>query len=494
MPEQTYLIFDLGASNVRALAGRFNGKTVSFKEVYRFDNRPVMAAGTLYWDLLFLFSQLEIGIGKAVDECGEIKSIGIDTWGCDFGFIDKRGKLLSNPVNYRDARRHAVSEELFALVDREKLFGSTGIFQLSIMSIFNLFAMKLDNAAELQSADKFLMMPDLLNYLLTGEITNDYTDATTTCLYNPESNKWESWVLDALGIDKNLFSDTILPGTKIGPLQKSICEELDLPAIPVTSVAGHDTASAFTGIPVIDNNKKWAFLSLGTWGVMGAETSSPLLTTEILNAGIGNEGNADGRTFLARNITGLWITQECREAWIRENRSNISFQEIVAAAEKAGPFQGIIDVDDPLFGQVQPHMPDTVISSCRRDGFSVSEDIGSVARIVYESLVMKFYEVLLQIVGYIGYEFELLHIIGGGTKNRLLCQWTADITGLPVIAGPAETTAAGNLIAQLVGSGEIESFQAGREIVRASFETIVYQPAKRQEWLDAYKNFKKVAG
>lgn len=492
MIEKRFLVVDFGASNVRVLTAMFNGSCYSFQEVYRFPNRPVWAAGTLYWDILHLLTELKDGIRKAAAEYGEIFSIGIDTWGVDFGFIDRKGKLLANPVNYRDPRRHSVSDALFEKIDREELFARNGMFQLTIMSIFELVAMNRDNAAELREADRFLMMPDLFNYFLTGNPVNEYTNATTTLLLNAETKQWDEKLLSVAGCDHRLFSDPVLPGTSIGMIQKSVCEELEIDPFQVTAVASHDTASAIAGIPVADTGKSWAYLSLGTWGVIGTVTKRPILTRGVLDAGIGNEGSWDGKTFLARNLTALWITQQCREAWIHHGRTDLEWSEIIGAAEKKGGFQGFIDVDDPEFAGMQTDMPKLIVTKCREKGFSVSEDIGSVARVVYESLVMKFKEVLEQIEMHAGRRFELLHIIGGGSRNPLLCQWTANLLAIPVIAGPAETTAAGNLAAQLLSSGDVSSFDEVRAVVCNSDETADYMPKETGKWAEGYETYRNV--
>ncbi len=489
MADRRFLIFDFGAGSGRGLLARFDGKALSFREVHRFENRPVFIAGTLYWDVLHLFSEMIIGIRKAVRDYGTIDSVGIDTWGVDFGFLSPDGKLLANPVHYRDVRRNSVSDELFSRIDRMDLFQSTGIFQLPIMSLFSFFAMHIDDAPEYKGSDAFLMMPDLFHYFLTGEKLSEYTIATTTAFFNQMEKKWAFDVLDTLSLRRDILRPIVYPGTKIGTFSRALQEEYTLPPVGVTAVAGHDTASALAGIPVSKEGKEWVYVSLGTWAVAGCETLKPVLTREVLDSGVGNEGSADGKTFLARNITGLWIIQECREKWNRDLRKKLSWDEIVAAAEKAEPFTAFIDIDDPAFAKVVPDMPEVIRTWCGDRGQKEGGDMGTIARIVFESLVMKFREVILQIQEHTGKRFQLLHMIGGGTQNCLICQWAADLLDIPVIAGPAETTAMGNALMQLIGSGDIAGLKEGREIARDASVTREYLPKNNTAWLQAYNEY-----
>jgi len=491
MTDRKYLIFDFGASHGRGVLARFNGKVFSFEEIHQFKNTPAYLAGTWYWDLPNLFTEMISGIQKAVRDHGTIDSIGLDTWGVDFGFLSREGKLLANPIHYRDPRRHSVSDALFSQIDRMDLFQSTGIFQLTIMSLYLYFALKQDDAPEYRNADSFQMMPDLFHYLLTGETFNEYTIATTSLFFNQMKKEWAEDVLNTLSLRKDILNPIIYPGTKIGPLSKGLQEEYSLSPINVTAAAGHDTASAIAGIPLSSAEQEWAYISLGTWAVAGCETDEPVLTREVLDSGVGNEGSADGKTFLARNITGLWIIQECREKWNRDSGRDIPWEEIVSAAEKAEAFAAFIDTDDPVFAQVVPDMPEVVRTWCEKREQQVKADMGIIARIIFESLVMKFREVLCQIEDLTGKRFELVHLFGGGTNNCLVCQWTADILNLPVTAGPAETTVMGNALMQLQGSGEISSLKEGRSIVRASSKTEEFRPKHHAAWMQAYGDYQK---
>jgi len=489
MATKNFLIFDFGASNGRALVARFDGQKFSLEETHRFENRPVFAAGTLYWDILRLHSELEIGILKSVHKYRDIASLGLDTWGTDFGFIDKNGKLLANPIHYRDARRSSVLEEVFQIISQKELFYLTGMHMFPMASIFLMYALKKDKAAELLNAEKYLMMPDLFNYLLTGEVTNEFSDATMSLMLNQRTGKWEMKIFERLGFPPNLFSEVIMPGTRVGLIQPALCRKLEIAPLPVIAPAAHDTASAVAGVPVADENANWAFLSMGTWCTSGMEILEPLITEEVFNSEYGNEGGAEGRTFLAGNMTGQWILQQCREKWMKDGRRDLSWEEIVSSSAKAKSFQALIDVDDPVFGQPQVDMPRVIMEYCREKGQKAPAGVGEISRCVLESLALKFKQYFKQLERITSKKIGLLHLVGGGTRNPLLCQWTSNATDIPVKAGPAETTAAGNLIMQLKGMGEIGSLQEGRELVRRSSQLKDYMPQDREKWEEAYSKY-----
>jgi len=489
MTDKHYLIFDLGASNGRALVASFNGSVFTMEEIHRFENRPVRVEHTLYWDVLRLYSEVQAGLQSAVRRFKNVESLAIDTWGVDFGFIDRSGRLICNPVHYRNERRNSIVSELFKIITEEEIFKLTGMFTISIMGVFHLYALVKDDAIEIKNAHKYLMMPDIFNYFLTGEVINEYTNATTSLMYNQIDRTWEKKILDRLGVPISIFSKAVLPGSRIGKVQKSVCNELEVPSLPVIVPATHDTASAEAGIPVKGVDRSWAWLSMGTWIVSGMRTQQPVFDAGALRGRFGNEGDSEGKSFLAKNLTGLWIAQQCRDKWIRDTGKQITWDEIVDASEQAQAFGAFIDVDDPLFGQVQTDMPGVIGEYCAKTGQKAPGGMAEVARCVYESLVMKFRQNFEKMMRLTGKRIELLHLVGGGSNHRLLCQWTSNCMRVPVVAGPSETTAVGNLLMQMKGTGEINSLEEGRDIAIRSSKLRYYEPEDGEKWDEAYGRY-----
>ena len=492
MKKKRFLIFDLGASNGRAVVAAYDGSKAEMEVTYRFENTPIIAAGTLYWDILRLFSELKKGLQVSMQKYPDILSVAVDTWGCDFGFIDKNGRLLGNPVSYRDAFRHQRAPLLYETLSRRELFhlcaGSTN----EIMGLYQLFSYKCDDAPELREGSQLLMIPDLLNYFLTGKACNEYTNATMTLLCDQRKKTWEKAILARLRIPDSFLRNLIMPGSLIGSLQKQVCEELGINPISVVAPATHDTASAVTGIPVTDGSKNWAFISMGTWSIVGMETRQPIITDRVFDSGYGNNAIADGRNMLVNYITGLWIIQQCRQKWIKDLGRDISWSEIVKESEKAGPATAYIDVDDSSFTQMIPDMPGAIIEYCRQSGQKLENSIAAISRTVYESLVLKYRANLKTLETLSGTTLDQLNIVGGGIQNHTLCQWTADAIGLPVFAGPAETTSMGNLLMQLKCAGEISTLEQGREISLKSSEVIRYEPTTIGQWDNAAKKFEAI--
>jgi rhamnulokinase len=490
MATKKYLIFDFGASNGRAIVAKFDGARAEMEVTHRFDNRPVTAAGTFYWDILRLFSELKIGLQASLKKHPDVVSLAVDTWGCDFGFIDKKGKLLANPVTYRDRKRHERSRLLYEIIPKKELFMLSAGSTIEIMGIYQLFSFKYDDSSEIACGSKFLMMPDLLDYFITGRPCNEYTNATMALLCDQTRRTWEKKILQRLGIDDSILCDIVMPGERIGRVQEQVCRELDVAPLPVITPATHDTASAVTGMPAVEKGKNWAFISTGTWSISGMETAKPVLTEEAFDSGYGNNGIAEGRNMLVKYITGLWIIQQCREKWMKERGSAIEWDEVVRLSEEAGPATAVIDVDTPVFGQPQADMPGVIVSYCREKGQKLENSIGPVARCVYESLALKYRHNLQILEKLAGKKLDVIHLVGGGIQNRTLCQWTSDAMGVPVSAGPVETTSLGSLLMQLKGSGEIASLEQGREIALRSSEVVRYEPKGKSRWDDAYGKYR----
>jgi len=492
MALKNYLVFDFGASSGRAIVAQFDGSKFKLEETHRFENRPVFAAGTLYWDILRLYADLKTGILASVKLFKNIESLGIDTWGVDFGLLDKNGKIISNPHHYRDDGRAKAAEAFSKVFPTEKLFELTGGLILSIMSVYHLYNLKINKAIELPNADKFLMMPDLFNYFLTGNIFNEFTDATTTILYDQKNKKWSDSILNKLGVSKDIFPEIIQPGSKVGDLQKSVLDELEISNIPVIAPASHDSASAETGIPLVDSKKNWAFVSMGTWLVQGVETSEPIITPEAFSAGYGNEGGCEGRNLFVKNINGLWIIQQCMAKWRKDKGENIAWPEIDLIYPLAKPFGSMINVDDPVFLPTSVDMSKVIAGYCKDRGQNIPTGIGEVSRCFYESLVFKIRFNVELTEKLIGKKIELMQLVGGGTNNKLICQWISDALGIPVAAGPTETTAVGNLIMQMKANGEIKDVNEGRTICANSSNVLLYEPKDKSPWDDAYEKYLKI--
>ena len=488
---KNYLIFDFGASNGRSAIARYDGNTFDMEVTHRFENRPVHALGTLYWDILRLYSELIIGIQHSLMKYKDITSMGLNTWGADFGFTNSNGKLISNPVHYRDEKRKVDADSLYKIISRKELFELTGAAIIPVFDLFHLYSLKLQNATEFVSGNKFLTIPDIFNYFLTGKIYNEYTRMTTTVMYNQKENKLEDRIFDRLDLPKDIFPEIIMPGEKIGNISKNICSELGIETIPVIAPATHDTQSAVAGIPIVSKNKNWAFISMGTWFIIGQETESPIINDQALNAGFSNEGGVGGINLFVKNTTGLWIIQQCREKWNKARGSSMSWDEIANLSLGAKPFKSLINVDDTIFSIHQVDMPETIRKYCKEKSQNIPESIGEISRCIYESLAMRLKYDFNNLEKLTGKKVELIHLMGGGTRNELQCQLIADATGVPVVAGPYEATSVGNLLMQLKASGEIRNLDEGREISLNSSVVSSYEPKNVDRWDEEYNKYLK---
>lgn len=481
------LAFDFGASSGRAIIGCFDGDKITLEEVHRFSNDPVSVGGTVYWDVLRLFYEIKQGIIKA-KIAGGFDSIGIDTWGVDFGLIDSEGKLMENPVHYRDARTAGLVDEAFKTMPKEKLYGITGIQFMELNTLFQLISLKKYRPWMLERADKMLFMPDLFGYMLTGKMCAEYSIASTSQLIDLDKRTWSKEILDAFGIKESVFAPLVQPGTVLGELSKEICEECGVDPVPVISVCGHDTQSAITSVPCEDGD--FAFLSSGTWSLFGTELDKPIVNETSMNINITNEGGFDGSTGFLKNIIGLWLIQESRRQWKREGKE-YSYADLEKLALAAEPFKCFIDPDAPEF---VPHgnIPERVREFCRKTGQYVPETVGEIMRCIYESLAMKYRLTFEKLRECTERDYPVIHVIGGGTKDGLLCQMTANSCDRTVKAGPIEATVMGNVAVQLMSDGSVKNIGQARKIVAESSELKTFEPKDTDEWAGAYEDFLKV--
>ena len=482
------LAFDFGASSGRAIIGSFDGEKITLKEVHRFTNDPVELGGTLYWDVLRLFYEIKQGIVKA-KIAGGFDSIGIDTWGVDFGLIDKNGRLLENPVHYRDKRTSGLVEESFKSVPRQKMYDITGIQFMELNTLFQLISLKKQRPEMLERADKMLFMPDIFAYFLTGKMCSEYSIASTSQLIDINTRTWSKELLDAFGIKESLFAPLTEPGTQLGNLSKEICEECGVESVPVISVCGHDTQSAITAVPCESGD--FAFLSSGTWSLFGTELQKPIVNETSLKINITNEGGFGGTTGFLKNIIGLWLIQESRRQWQREGK-DYSYADLEKLALSEEPFKCFIDPDAPEFVP-QGNIPERVREFCRKTGQYVPESVGEIMRCIYESLAMKYRMTFEKLCECTGKDYPVIHVIGGGTKDGLLCRMTASSCGKTVKAGPIEATVMGNVAVQLMSDGTIGSISEARKAVAASESLKTYEPENTDEWIKAYESFVKIA-
>ena len=487
-----YIVVDLGASNGRVIVADVADGKISFDVVHRFDNVPVFCNEEEFcWDILRIYSDIKEGIRIAVGKYPGARSIGIDTMGCDFGFIDDQGRLIGNPVYFRDQRQHLLSGEMHEILPEEELFALSQGPCNRIMGIYKLYQLKKYKRFEYEHGAHLLMMPDLLNYLLTGKISNEFTNATMTLMVNQKDRCWEEKIFDKLGFRKDIFTRLSEPGTVLEPVKESVCKELGIPPIPIVIPATHDTASAVAGIPVTSQDKKWGFVSLGTWALSGMERDEPLTNPEVVAFEFGNEGGVFGKSMLLKNINGLWVIQQCRKYWQYELGRDVGWGEICEAAMAAPDRDCVFNCDDLEFTVSQQDMPGTIRGFMEKTGQYVPQSMGEVARCVFKSLACRIDYSFGKVLDTIGEKMELLHILGGGTQNRLLCQWIANAMGIPVVAGPVETTAVGNLLFQLIADGKVSTLEEGRALCAASSELMRYEPRDQDYWVRTKKYYRE---
>jgi rhamnulokinase len=486
MHSPSFLAFDLGAASGRAILGHLETDRLAIRELHRFSNKMLPVEGHLHWNIYRLFDEIQTGMAICAQDT-RIESLAIDSWGVDFGLLTQDGTLLGLPHTYRDAHTRGVMEDFFKKISKKKIYAMTGIQFMPFNSLFQLHAMKRANSSILKAARDLLFMPDLFQYLLTGAKKAEFTIATTSQLYNPKKRMWEGELLDALGLPRSLLQDIVLPGTQLGNLDVRITRQLGWKDVPVIAVASHDTASAVAAVPA--QGEDWAYISSGTWSLMGIETSKPIIHDLALKLNFTNEGGVEGTFRFLKNITGLWLLQKCCDSWSMGKQ--IEIEHLMTKACEAKPFRFVIDSD--WEGFLNPdHMPETIQRYCVRTGQAFPQSQGEFVRGICESLALKYRLVLDELKQISCRPIRKIHIIGGGTKNRLLCQFTANATELPVYAGPTEATAIGNIMMQSLSCGSVRSLRHIREIVRNSFDVKLYEPVQSEEWREALGQFRRI--
>lgn len=486
---KTFIAIDLGAGSGRVIAATTDFTTLTLEEVHRFDNPGTDLPGGSFWNVVGLYREILEGLRRAVELHGEsIVSIGIDTWACDFGLIEKGGELLGMPHQYRDTRFEGMAEAMHAILPEAEIYAQTGIKTNFYNSSLHLLAEAKKQSAALADAENLLFIPDLLAYWLTGKQAVERTNASTSQLLDASTGDWARGVIQALGLPGKIFGKVVAPGTVLGPVRGEVAAFIGKAGIPVVASASHDTAAAVAGIPMEGVEKLW--LSSGTWSIMGVETDRPITTPQALGYGFCNELGVDNTVRFLKNIGGLWLIQECKRQWELDGEK-LNYAEMAALATEAEPFTAFIDPDDATFAS-PGGMPAKIRAWCEKTGQPVPQDKGQILRVATESLALKYRVVYERICELTGSGYSRLNAGGGGIQNELLSQATADALGIEVVAGPVEATSCGNVITQMVGTGLLPDFKAGRDLIRRSFEFRTFKPQNPAAWQAAYLKFKEV--
>ena len=495
MTARNYLAFDLGAESGRAVLGSLDAGRLTLAEKHRFLNPMGRINGHLHWNLLAQWEELKTGLRKAaVEQRGDqkfpvaIHGIGVDTWGVDFGLLSKSGEILGNPFNYRDSRTNGMFERAFARVPRDEIFQATGIQFMEINSLFQLLAMKESDSSLLGCAATLLFIPDLFNYLFTGRRKVEFSIASTSQMYDPRKKAWATDMMEKLGLPTHLLPEIVPSGTVIGPLSADVAGECGVGEIPVIAPATHDTASAVAAVPA--EGSDWCYISSGTWSLMGVEISEPIINEKSLRYNYTNEGGVGGTIRFLKNIMGLWLVQECRRQWQREGHDH-SYGELAQMAARSKPLAAIIDPDHVPF--LSPgDMPRKIEEFCKSTGQRPPNSRGEFVRACLDSLALTYRRTLEGLEDVLGRQVRAIHIVGGGCQNELLNQMTADACNRPVLAGPTEATAIGNILVQAMAMGDINNLAEARSIVRSSFEVKQYQPHQTKSWEQAYARYRQM--
>jgi len=484
---------DLGASSGRVIAAEMKSDRIQLTDVHRFENAPVHIGSRLHWSLHGLWQQIEQGINQAAKEYGDrIASIGVDTWGVDYVLLDRNKDLVGPGFCYRDARTNGMMKRVFESISQADIFEQTGVQFMEINTLYQLYSMRAENSPLLDVAEHFLMIPDFIHWLLTGQMVNEYTNASTTQMLHATNGQWSSKILDALNIPKHIFKTPVQPGTQLGKLRSSILTRTGLDQrVQVIAPATHDTGSAVIAVPAdgfASSKPNWCYISSGTWSLMGVELADPILSDACRQLNFTNEGGANGSVRLLKNIAGLWPFQQCRASWQRMG-TNYEWSRLAAMADRAKPLKNLIDLEHPKF--VAPdNMLESILGFLRHTDQAPPADDGAIARATLESLALRYRLCLAGLEQLLGYRLETIHIVGGGVQNALLCQMTADACQRPVVAGPVEATALGNIISQMVSLGRFASIAEGRRWMRSMSDIVHYEPKYSDDWDKAAERLK----
>lgn len=480
--KKCYFAVDLGAGSGRTIIADFNSGKLELEEINRFSNHIVEVRGHCYWDILELYRNILEGLKKVASrEDVKIASIGIDSWGVDFVLFGKDGNMLKYPYSYRDPHTTEIPEKYFSRVSKELVYNRTGIQVMNFNSLFQFDTLRRNGDSAWKAADKILFMPDALSYMLTGKMVTEYTIATTAQIVNAEERKLDNEILKTVGIDESAFGKFVYPGHRIGILTEEVQRITGLGAVPVIAVGGHDTASAVAAVPARSSN--FAYLSSGTWSLMGIETVSPVINAESAKYNFTNEGGVSGTIRFLKNICGMWFLESCRRIW-----GKIPYSRLIEEAEACEAFRSLVNPDDESFTNPD-NMENALKEYCRKSGQAVPETRGQIVRCIFDSLALRYREVIdaLRILAPV--RIEVLHIIGGGSCNAMLNQFTANAVGIPVIAGPAEATSVGNVIVQAIADGYASNLSAMRKIISESIDTTLYEPQQKDLWEEAYRRY-----
>ena len=481
------LAFDLGAESGRAILGRFDGSIVRMEVIHRFTNGPVRVLGQLYWDALRLFEEIQQGM-RLAGQRASLDAVGIDTWGVDFALLGRHDILLGNPRHYRDPHTENIMAETFRRVPKEQIFHCTGIQFMRFNSLFQLLALQRDHSPLLEAARSLLFMPDLFHFWMTGVKANELSIASTSQFYDPVARTWAYSLFEQLGLPKAILGDILMPGTRLGTLVPAVAEATGLGRVSVILPATHDTASAVAAVPA--RGQDWCYLSSGTWSLMGIEVQTPIIDDRSLQHNFTNEVGVDGTIRFLKNIMGLWLVQECRRSWQRQGH-DYSYEELTRLAEQSPPFRSLIDPDHPDF-LLPEDMPQAIARYCERTGQPVPQQPGDYIRCCLDSLALRYRWVLDKLEAMRGRRVEVIHIVGGGSNNRLLNQLTADACDRLVLAGPAEATALGNILVQGIGLGYFSSLAQARDVVARSCSPKRFEPQQPEAWTEPYRRFCKL--